>query len=118
MSRDRDEFIAVVVEAYCWLPKANRTKNVIQVTDLARGLLRLGREMKALCERYCNEPMPEGAFEKKRKSIDQRANAITQELGPCCKPIFQQDPRGFTLRLKLNTAMSNTMDHVWGVPTS
>ncbi len=105
MSKERDEFVAVLVEAYLSLPKKQQTCNVLAVVTSAQALMRLGRESKTLAERQCNEPLTDEYVEKKRAKGFSNGG----------------DPRGYTLKIHLPTERYNTWggkEEGWGVAGS
>ncbi len=125
MSKERDEFIAVLTEARIAVTPKGNGMSIVHITEVAQKLMRLGRESKTLAERECNEPLPEGYVEKKRGSIRDRVAIELAKLGLLgkrgCGYSVGGDPRGYTLKLQLPTKRYNTWggkEEGWGVPNS
>jgi len=122
MTREKAELVAVLAEANCSQPKQYRQSPQF-IAAAARKLMRLGAESRTLAERLCNESLSEEYYEKKKASIDRRVSELLESSIPRGFKTFTvgDDPRGYTLKIRLSTDRYNTLggsEDGWGVPNS
>ncbi len=126
-SKERDDFIAVLVRA---LPDLAPH----QVTTAARLLLRHAKTHGNIAEAECNGPgdwvhrldgkAASAEYERHQAWCDKRTEQIERRITEICqsigvRPNFGGDPRGYTVKLHLPTGAYNTMggaEDGYGVP--
>jgi hypothetical protein len=130
MSKDRDEFIAVLVREFPDKPMA-------EVIRVAKLLMRHARTYGRIQEMECNghpaqsnpympietlnklQARHEAYCEKEGKRMEGLLTRAGAALG--CEVKFTGDPRGYTVRLMLPSKRYNTWggaEDGWGVPNS
>jgi serine phosphatase RsbU (regulator of sigma subunit) len=110
------------------------TTNIAESLRLANLLCRHGKTYARLQEANCNgvgsyanEPIErfnkrQARFEKelehKEQLIERRVKAICKELGEGFEPVFEGDPRGFSIKIKVPSGRTDGGHDGICVPTS